>query len=91
MSQITALHDPAGLIFLTRPRRRTISNANGSWACDYYDDMIHLLDFGAPNAETLADLVLAFFGYWAREHDYGRGVISIRTGQLLTKQHKARR
>lgn len=71
--------------------RRTIRNGNGNWSCDYHDDVSHLLDFGGGNTETVADLALAFFCTWARDFDYNRSVISIRTGRLFTKQQKVRR
>lgn len=48
-----------------------------------------LRGFGAANTESLADLVWSFFEYWAWRHDYYHTVISVRTGQRLTKAAKA--
>lgn len=56
--------------------------------CDYYDDLEALKGFGAANKESLAELVWAFFEYWAWKHDYNNAVISVRTGGFLTKSQK---
>ena len=64
--------------------RRTV----GQWVCDYHDDVEALQGFGAGNAETLGELVWAFFEYWAWKHDYNNAVISVRTGGFLTKSQK---
>ena len=56
--------------------------------CDYYDDVEALQGFGAANAESLAELVWAFFEYWAWKHDYNNAVVSVRTGGFLTKSQK---
>lgn len=60
----------------------------GQWSCDYFDDVKSLEGFGAANKESLAELVWAFFAYWAWRHDYNNSVISIRTGGFLTKSQK---
>ncbi len=49
-----------------------------------------LTSFGAANTETLAELLVAFFAYWAWEHDYGADVVSIRTSRRVTKREKVR-
>jgi DNA polymerase sigma len=67
-----------------RPGCRSIDN----WCCDYNDNVRSLLDFGAANTETLAELTAAFFAFWAWDFNYGRDVISIRTGRVLTKHEK---
>ena len=58
------------------------------WCCDYNDEVHSLLSFGAANTETLAELTAAFFSFWAWDFSYGRDVVSIRTGRLLTKNEK---
>jgi Cid1 family poly A polymerase len=58
------------------------------WCCDYNDEVHSLLSFGAANTETLAELTAAFFSFWAWDFSYGRDVVSIRTGRLLTKNDK---
>ena len=63
---------------------RTIAN----WCCDYHDDVPSLSSFGAANSETLAELTAAFFAFWAWDFNYGRDVISVRTGRVLTKHEK---
>lgn len=60
----------------------------GQWNCDYFDDIESLKGFGDANKEGLAELVWAFFEYWAWRHDYNNSVISIRTGGFLTKSQK---
>jgi DNA polymerase sigma len=42
----------------------------------------------AGNKETVADLLVAFFDYWAWRHDYNNMVASVRTGGLVTKAAK---
>ncbi|GMH00566.1 hypothetical protein Nepgr_002405 [Nepenthes gracilis] len=56
--------------------------------CTYFDQVEKLRDFGARNKETIAQLVWAFFNYWAYSHDYTNSVISVRTGSILSKQSK---
>lgn len=60
----------------------------GQWNCDYFDDIESLAGFGAANKESLAELVWAFFEYWAWRHDYNNSVVSVRTGGFLTKSQK---
>jgi hypothetical protein len=60
----------------------------GSWCCDYHDDTASLSGFGAPNSEGLAELLVGFFCYWARQHDYRHAVVSVRVGGGLTKADK---
>ena len=60
----------------------------GQWDCSYYDKVEELKDFGSNNKESLAELVWAFFEYWAWRHDYNNSVISVRTGGFLTKSQK---
>ncbi|KAF5203025.1 Poly(A) RNA polymerase GLD2 [Thalictrum thalictroides] len=56
--------------------------------CAYFDQVQHLRDFGARNKERIAELVWAFFDYWAYRHDYANSVISVRTGSLISKRAK---
>lgn len=51
--------------------------------CAFFDKVEELCDFGSGNRETIAQLVWAFFHYWAYRHDYTNTVISVRTGSLL--------
>lgn len=55
----------------------------GQIECAYYNQVDTLANFGSLNKETLGELVLAFFEYWAFRHDYNRAVISVRTGSIL--------
>ncbi|XP_030457301.2 UTP:RNA uridylyltransferase 1 [Syzygium oleosum] len=56
--------------------------------CAFFDKVEELCDFGSHNRETIAQLVWAFFHYWAYRHDYTNTVISVRTGSLLSKRTK---
>ena len=60
----------------------------GQWSCNYFDKVEELKGFGSNNKESLAELVWAFFEYWAWRHDYNNSVISVRTGGFLTKSQK---
>ena len=51
--------------------------------CAYFDQVEKLHGFGSRNKETIAQLVWAFFNYWAYRHDYANAVISVRTGSML--------
>ena len=64
--------------------RRTV----GQWDCNYFDKVDELKGFGSNNKESIAELVWAFFEYWAWRHDYNNGVISVRTGGFLPKSQK---
>ncbi|KAL0302304.1 UNVERIFIED_CONTAM: UTP:RNA uridylyltransferase 1 [Sesamum calycinum] len=75
------------LFFLMRMRTTyfaTLDNAE----CSYFDQVEKLRNFGAQNGEGVAHLVWAFFHYWAYCHDYANDVISIRTGETLSKRAK---
>ncbi|KAB2002816.1 hypothetical protein ES319_D11G090800v1 [Gossypium barbadense] len=56
--------------------------------CAYFDKVENLCNFGSSNQETIAQLVWAFFNYWAYIHDYANSVISVRTGSLISKGEK---
>lgn len=56
--------------------------------CAYFDRVEKLRGFGSGNGESIAQLVWAFFNYWAHCHDYTNDVISVRTGSLLSKRVK---
>lgn len=51
--------------------------------CAYFDQVDKLSGFGSRNRESIAQLVWAFFNYWAYCHDYAHDVISIRTGGII--------
>lgn len=57
-------------------------NVDGT-ECAYFDEVHQLQDFGAENKESIAELLWAFFHYWAFHHDYRRDVISVRTGDTI--------
>ena len=54
----------------------------------YNDDMRRWLHYGARNEECLAQLLHAFFDYWAWRHDYGGAVVCVRSGSIVTKRRK---
>lgn len=49
--------------------------------CAYFDQVEKLPR--SQNGESIAQLVWAFFRYWAYCHDYANDVISVRTGSTL--------
>lgn len=51
--------------------------------CAFFDQVERLRHFGSHNKESIAQLVWAFFNYWAYHHDYANDVISIRTGSII--------
>jgi predicted nucleotidyltransferase len=66
----------------------TFSRRVRDWPCDFFDDVGALRGFGGENGQGLAALVWAFFEYWAWRHNYANGVVSVRTGGVLTKDEK---
>ena len=66
----------------------TVSVTVREWKAEFFDDAEALKGFGLENKQTLAELVWQFFEYWAWKHDYMHGVISIRTGSVITKDEK---
>jgi DNA polymerase sigma len=65
-------------------KRQTVAG----WPCDYCDDVSALAGFGAPNRESLAELLAAFFHHWAAGHDYRSAVVCVRRSAPLTKAEK---
>ncbi|XP_038708163.1 UTP:RNA uridylyltransferase 1-like isoform X2 [Tripterygium wilfordii] len=51
--------------------------------CTFFDQVEKLSGFGSRNSETIAQLVWAFFNYWAYYHDYANNVISVRSGSII--------
>ncbi|KAK8565875.1 hypothetical protein V6N13_020950 [Hibiscus sabdariffa] len=56
--------------------------------CAYFDKVEKLGNYGSSNQESVAELVWAFFNYWAYGHDYANSVISVRTGSIISKREK---
>ncbi|KAL9234410.1 hypothetical protein vseg_009285 [Gypsophila vaccaria] len=56
--------------------------------CSFFDQVEKLRNFGAQNKENIAQLMWGFFSYWAYSHDYANTVISVRTGNILSKHEK---
>ncbi|GLT51890.1 hypothetical protein SLA2020_252650 [Shorea laevis] len=56
--------------------------------CAFFDQVEKLRNFGSYNKETIAQLVWAFFSYWAYGHNYASSVISVRTGSIISKHEK---
>uniref|UniRef100_A0A061SDQ2 Nucleotidyltransferase family protein n=1 Tax=Tetraselmis sp. GSL018 TaxID=582737 RepID=A0A061SDQ2_9CHLO len=80
--------DPPVLPCLQSVAPPTFKRTVGSCCCDYFDNVSALSGFGSGNTETVSELLMAFFDYWAWGHDYVNSVISIRTGGFLTKADK---
>ncbi|KAJ3009762.1 hypothetical protein HKX48_007752 [Thoreauomyces humboldtii] len=56
--------------------------------CSFYEDLETLRGFGAPNMESVGQLLLGFFRRYAVEFDYEQLVISVRHGRYITKDRK---
>lgn len=67
---------------------QTFKLTHGQWEAAFYDQVSSLLTFGADNKESIAELVLSFFDYWHRHHDWKTSVVCVRTGGLLSKATK---
>lgn len=63
--------------------RATYSVTVENIECAFFDQIDKLQDFGSHNKETIAELVWAFFNYWAYSHDYANTVISVRRGRTI--------
>ena len=72
----------------SRRSRRPSPLKWGNGAHSFFDDVSALEGFGGENKQTLAQLVWDFFEYWAWRHDYNDGVVSIRTGSVISKESK---
>ncbi|KAL6130791.1 hypothetical protein ACLB2K_069170 [Fragaria x ananassa] len=68
--------------------RATYSVTVENIECAFFDQVDKLQDFGSHNRETIAELVWAFFSYWAYSHDYANTVISVRRGRTISKREK---
>jgi len=67
----------------------TVNKIVDGWACQYSGDVEGLFkNYGSMNKLTSAELLYQFFYYWGYRHNYKSSVISIRTGDWLTKQDK---
>jgi hypothetical protein len=49
--------------------------------------MGRLSGFGVANSETVAELLVSFFYYWARHHNCRQSVVSIRVGRDVKGRH----
>lgn len=54
----------------------------------FADDVPSLLGLGETNKETLGQLLFHFFRLYAHEIDYEKNVLSVREGQLISKEAK---
>ncbi|KAK2766154.1 hypothetical protein FQN54_007670 [Arachnomyces sp. PD_36] len=52
------------------------------------DDIDSLAGFGKENKQSLGELFFEFFRYYGHDLDYERNVISVREGQLISKEGK---
>lgn len=70
-------------IVLHQGMRATYSVTVENIECAFFDQVDKLQEFGSHNRETIAELVWAFFNYWAYSHDYANTVISVRRGSTI--------
>ncbi|KAL8950858.1 MAG: hypothetical protein Q9222_003135 [Ikaeria aurantiellina] len=69
-----------------RPHQR-LHGADGKLSA-FADDLDSLRGFGQKNRETLGELLFHFFRRYAYEIDYGKNVVSVREGLLISKEGK---
>ncbi|KAL9580371.1 MAG: hypothetical protein Q9212_004538 [Teloschistes hypoglaucus] len=69
-----------------RPHQRTV-DADGRPSA-FADDLTSLRGSGLKNKETLGELLFHFFRRYAYEIDYEKSVVSVREGQLISKEAK---
>lgn len=69
-----------------RPHQRRVDSEGKLSA--FADDLETLRGFGKSNRESIGELLFHFFRRYAHEIDYDRSVVSIREGQLISKQAK---
>lgn len=70
-------------LFVCQGMERTFATNVDNTECAYFNQVDKLSGFGSRNKESIAQLVWAFFSYWAYYHDYPNEVISVRTGCKL--------
>ncbi|KAF8685824.1 hypothetical protein HU200_043732 [Digitaria exilis] len=81
------LREPKSLPCLQAMEHTYTMNVHGT-ECAYFDKVHQLQDFGAENKESIAELLWAFFHYWAFHHNYKRDVISVRIGNTISRKQK---
>ena len=54
----------------------------------FADDIDSLRGYGEANRQTIGELLFHFFRYYGWEVDYGRDVVSLRQGRLISKVDK---
>lgn len=69
-----------------RPHQRL--HASDGKLSAFADDLDSLRGFGKKNQETLGELLFHFFRRYAYEIDYEKNVVSVREGQLISKEGK---
>ena len=55
---------------------------------DFADDLESLRGFGAGNTDSVGQLLFQFFRYYGYEIDYEKSIISVRQGELISKESK---
>lgn len=69
-----------------RPHEKKVT-ADGL-VCSFDDDLGTLSGYGRKNKQTLGALLFDFFRHYAHELNYEKNVISVREGNLLSKEDK---
>ncbi|KAL8700602.1 MAG: hypothetical protein Q9201_005366 [Fulgogasparrea decipioides] len=79
-------HPPVLPCLHKRPHQRLVG-PDGKLSA-FADDLSSLRGFGEKNKETLGELLFHFFRRYAYEVDYEKNVVSVREGQLISKEAK---
>lgn len=68
----------------SHPKEQTL----GGSPSRFDDDIDSLAGFGSENKQSLGELFFEFFRYYGHELDYEKNVISVREGELISKEGK---
>ena len=55
---------------------------------EFADDLESLRGFGVRNTDSVGQLLFQFFRYYGYEVDYEKSIVSVREGQLISKESK---
>ncbi|KAF7188906.1 Poly(A) RNA polymerase cid13 [Pseudocercospora fuligena] len=67
-------------------RRKTETGEPSSFADDL--DALRTKEFGKSNSESLGELLFQFFRHYGYEFEFGKYVVSVKEGRLLSRQEK---
>ncbi|KAJ5104825.1 PAP/25A-associated [Penicillium alfredii] len=69
-----------------RPHKKRVTS--DGLVCSFDDNLDSLTQFGRKNKQSVGELFFEFFRYYGHELDYEKNVISVREGNLISKEAK---